>query len=181
MKLVNIPKYLDENVVKYINSLIQTTSEDDFSEDTFAEWLAKVDVENKNNPSGYLRSCFKKELDKGTFKPKAIVNYVPSVQPLINELRNKGIVVLADDTSWLKIVWEHIVNFKEINLNIVEPLNRKIVASVKTFAEYKEKLINAEELKPYDINWKLLEERVKIEILGWNKYLDELEKLESEG
>lgn len=182
MQLRNAPNYLDTNIVRYINSIIETTNENDFDENQFLEWLSLADVENKNNPSGYVRSCFKKELEKGTFKPKAKVEYLPNTQELINAIRDKGVCVLADDSVWLSVVWEYLL-WKEIDLNTCKRINHEVLDKLdnsKSFNDYKEQLMNSPLLKPYQINWKLVEEKCKIKILGWNKYLDELAKAESE-
>lgn len=182
MKLVNIPTYISVDVINYINGSLKTTNEDDFEEETFNEWLIIKDIEHKNNPSAYLRSCFKKELEKGTFKPKAKVNYIPNTQVLINAMRDKGICVMANDSVWLAVVWEHLL-WLEIDFKECQELNHKILDYMnenKSFDTYKKLLMNSNSLKKYDINWALLEEKVKIKILGWDKYLEYLESLESE-
>ena len=181
MKLVNIPTYISVDVINYINGTLKTTNEDDFEEETFNEWLIIKDIEHKNNPSAYLRSCFKKELEKGTFKPKAKVDYIPNTQVLINAMRDKGICVMSNDSVWLAVVWEYLINFKEIDFKECQELNHKILAYMnenKSFEEYKKLLMNSNSLKKYDINWALLEEKAKQEILGWDKYLESLESEE---
>lgn len=182
MKLNNKYEYLDINVINYINGILRITTNENFDEKEFVSWLSLADVESKNNPSGYVRSCFKKELEKGTFQPKAEVRYIPKTQELINAIRDKGICVLADESVWLSVVWEYLL-WKEIDLNTCIRINHEVLDKLdnsNSFNDYKEQLMNSPLLKPYQINWKLVEEKVKIKILGWNKYLDELEKLESE-
>lgn len=181
MKLVNIPNYISIDVINYINGTLKTTNEDDFEEETFNEWLIIKDIEHKNNPNAYLRSCFKKELEKGTFKPKAKVNYIPNTQVLINAMRDKGICVMANDSVWLSVVWEHIIKWKELDIEECQELNHKILDYMgenKTIEDYKKLLMNSNTLKPLNINWGLLEEVVKHKILGWEKYLESLESEE---
>ncbi len=180
MKLTNIPRYIDINVINYIDEITKRASSSDFDEKSFLNWLVEYDIGNKSNPSAYVKACFKKELDRGTFKPKPQVLYIPNTQVLINELREKGIAILADDSVWLNIVWEHLLNFKEGNLSELQQLNHKILKFMKTkeFSEYKELLMNSNTLKQYNINWKLLEMKVVARIKDWNSILDEFESEE---
>ena len=172
MKLVNVPSYIAVDVVNYIE---RVTTDDNFSEEVFNDWLFIKDVEHKNNPNAYIKSCFQKELDNGTFQPRAKVEYLPKTQVLINEMRDRGIAVLADDSVWLSVVWEHLVNFKEINLRELQVLNHKILEFMKTkeFSEYKELLMNSNTLKKYHINWKLIELKVDTKIKDWNSLLED--------
>lgn len=182
MKLNNIPTYINDITITYINGLLTMTDDEIFDEEVFQDWLLQKDIEHKNNPSAYLRSCFKKELDNGSYKPKVKLNYVPNTQVLINELRNRGICVLADDTVWLNVVWKHLINWQGINIKDCVELNHKILdymGDSKSFEDYKKLLIGSKTLKKYEINWNLLDEKVKMEILGWEDYLKSLE-LESE-
>ena len=175
MKLVNIPNYLDENIINYINRIIERLSSSDFEENSFLNWLYENDVESKNNPSAYIKKCFKEQLDLGTFKPKPKINYIPNTQVLANEMRDRGVVILADDSVWLSVVWEYLVNFKGVDLVELQDLNHKILNFMKTneFSEYKELLVNSNTLKKYDINWKLIELNVDMKIKDWNSLLDE--------
>ena len=177
-----MPNYIDINVINYINKILETMTEDDFDEKVFRDWLEIKDIEFKNNPNAYIKSCFKKELEKGTYKPKAKVEYVPNTQELINELRDRGMCILADESVWLSVVWGNIINIKDIDIKACKELNHKIIEYMgesKSFNDYKKLLMNSNTLKPYNINWGLLEEKTKLVILGWDKYLDEL-ALESE-
>ena len=181
MKLVNIPSYIDENAINYISIILEATNESDFDEEVFDEWLIMVDVEHKNNPSGYLRSCFKRELENGTYKPKAKVEFVPNTQEIINELRDRGMTILADDCVWLGVVLHHILNAKNMPISECKELQRKILTYMKnpkSFEEYKKLLMNANTLKQFNINWKLLEAKTQSHIETWNKLLDEIESEE---
>lgn len=110
----------------------------------------------------------------------AKVNYVPNVQPLINDLRDKKILILADDTVWLSVTWKHILNHTPIDLNECMALNHKIVAYMlshneRTFEEYKSLLKKSKALKEYEIDWKAIEDKVCVEIMAWNLKLSEME------
>lgn len=179
--ITDYPRYVDKELINYIDENVRA-SESDFDSERFNEWLIENNVESKNNPSAYIKACFKKEFERGTFRPRAKVSYVPNTQRLINELRDRGICVLADDSVWLSVVWKHLVNWKEINIKDCVELNHKILEYMgesQSFEDYKRLLMNSKTLKKYEINWNLLEEKVKFEILGWDNYLKELE-IESE-
>ena len=178
-KILDYPSFIDKSTILYI---AENTHEDDFDEEVFKEWLLIKDIEHKTSPNVYIKSCFKKELEKGTFRPRAKVSYVPNTQVLINEMRDRGVCVLADESVWLSVVWEHLVNMKDIDIKVCQDLNHKILNymdKTKSFDEYKRLLMNSKTLKQYNINWALLEEKTKMKILGWDNYLKDL--LESEG
>lgn len=180
-RLVNIPTYINEYVINYITEQVKLKSEEEFDEEMFVEWLKVNDIEHKNNPNGYIKSCFKKELDRGTFRGRAIVKYVPNTQVLINEMRDRGICVLADDSVWLGVIWGHLINFQSLSMSQCRSLNQKILnymGDSKSFSDYKKLLKNSQALKPLNINWEALEAVVEFEITKWNKTLDELESEE---
>jgi len=177
MKLVNTPSYINEYVINYINGILTMTKEEDFSEEVFNDWLVIKDIEQKNNPNAYLKSCFKKELDNGTFKPKAIVNYVPNTQVLINALRDKGVCVLADESVWLSVVWQNILNNNYLSIEECVELNRKILMYMRTatsFNQYKRLLMNSNTLKQFNINWDLINIKAQMVTGEWDKLLDEI-------
>jgi len=180
MKLLTIPNYLDIKVINYINRIVETTNENDFSEERFNEWLIEVEVESKANPSAYIRSCFKTELEKGTFRPRAKVEYIPNTQDLINQMRIKGICVLADESVWVSVLYKYLLNEKHVDSATCKKLNQSILNFMETkcFKEYKELVMNSNTLKPYDINWEYIEAETKAEINKWNAMLDDLESEE---
>lgn len=180
MKLINYPKYIDENVINHINSIINndTTNDDDFDENVFNQWLIEKNVESKKNPSAYIRSCFKAELEKGTFHRVEIkVNYVPNIQPLINDMREKGICVMANDSAYLSVVWEYIINVVGVEIDKCVELNRKIYQYMKpthTFEDYKIFLKNSKTLKPYNIDWDYVDKKAQELIDDWDAMLERM-------
>jgi hypothetical protein len=179
MKLIYYPSYIDNAVINYIATICEAISENDFDEERFKEWLDLNDVEHKTNPSAYVKACFKRELENGRFKPKPIVSYIPNTQELINEMRNKEIVILVDDTDWLNVAWWHILNEYKLPIDECKKLNRSILKYMKTkeFDEYKKLLMNSNTLKPLDIDWKMIEQEASVVHKNW---LDIMEELESE-
>ena len=119
-----------------------------------------------------------KKLDKTTFG-SANITYVPNTQPIINDLRDKKIVMLADDTVWLSVAWKIILNHTPIDVNEAIALNHKIIAYMlehneRTFEEYKSLLKKSKALRKYDIDWQSVEARVAVEIMIWNAKLEEM-------
>lgn len=177
-KLVNIPSYISIEVVNYINE--QLTNEEDFDSEVFNSWLVSKDIEHKNNPNAYIRSCFIKELQKGTFKPQPKVEYIPNTQVLINEMRDRGICVLANDSAYIYVLWKYIINEAKITIDECVRLNRTILSFMKrgqSFNEYKRLLKKSNTLKAYHINWDYIEDKTNELIKKWD---DTLEALESE-
>jgi len=180
MKLIYYPSYIDKAVINYIATICEAISESDFDEQRFKDWLDLNDVEHKTNPSAYVKACFKRELENGRFKPRAVVEYVPNTQELINEMRNKGIVILADDTDWLNVAWWHILNVKELPIEDCVKLNRSILNYMKTkeFSEYQKLLMNSNTLKPLDIDWDMIDKEASVVHKSWIDIIDELESEE---
>ena len=185
MKLVNIPNYLDQEVIKYIDVIVEAISESDFDEKMFLSWLVDNDVRNKSNPSAYIKACFKRELEAGTFRPmpKEEVHYLPNTQEFINEMRLRGICILADDSVYAKVLFEYLLNDLEIDSEILRKLNHKILKYMKqgqSFNDYKELLKQSNTLKDHKIDWEYIEKQALKEIKEWNDLLDDIEKYESE-
>ena len=182
MKLVNIPSYIDEHVINYIDEKTKRASSSEFDENSFLDWLEEYGVKDKQNPSAYIKACFKKELDRGTFKPKAKVKYMPNTQVLINEMRDRGICVLADEYVWVDVLFNYLLNEKKIDGATCRELNHLILnyMTTKDFREYKELLMKSKTLKPIGVDWEYIENKTKASVQEWNAMLDDIEKLESE-
>ena len=147
----------------------------------FKSWLSfnLVNFKSKTNQTSYFKKSFENELKKGTFKVSAKVDYLPNTQELINEMRNKGIVILADDTDWLNVAWWHILNETKLPMSECMKLNRTILRYMKTekFSEYQKLLMNSNTLKPLGIDWKTIEQEA---IVARRHWIDIMEELESE-
>ena len=180
MKLVNIPKYIAKDITDYIELNVR---DDDFDENRFIDWLFEKDIEHKTNPKAYIKMCLKKEIEAGTFKPKAKVEYIPNTQPLLNDMRDKGICVLADDSVWVNVLFGYLLNNKKVDGGTCRTLNKKILdyMTTKSFSEYKDLIMKSNTLKPYDIDWNYIERETQRINKEWNGLLDDMDKsLESE-
>ena len=179
MKLVNIPSYLDKELINYIDENTKRASASDFDETSFLNWLYENDIKSKGNPSAYVKSCFVKELEAGTFRPQPKVEYMPNTQVLLNEMRDREIVLLADDVVFVNVLFNYLLN-KGVDGGTCRELNRKILSYMKThdFREYKELIKQSNTLKQYNIDWKHIDKEVKKDIKEWNDLLNELESEE---
>ena len=177
MKLLHIPNYITKDVVNYIELNVD---DDDFDEKVFIEWLFDKDIEHKANPNAYLKSCLKKEIKAGTFKPQPKVSYVPNTQVLINEMRERGICVLADESVWVNVLFTYLLNEKEVDEATCRTLNKQVLNYMETkcFGEYKDLLMKSKTLLPYGIDWEYIEKKTETEIRKWNDLLDDLESEE---
>lgn len=147
--------------------------------DKFESWF-KFNLQtfiSKTNQTSYFKKALTNEIQKGSFKVNHI-EYLPSIQPFINALKDKGIVILADDSGYLSVLWEELFNKYKIDADAARKLNRRILEYMKpgqTFADYKELLKKSNTLKPYGIIWEEIDEKANQFNGNWNKMLDEME------
>ena len=129
MKLTKEYSYLNNIVLTHINDLIKDLTDSDFDEERFNWWLEEKKISTKNNPSAYVKSCFKKELELGTFtKPEAPdVEYVPATQIFFNQLREKGIQVIPEDTMYIDCTFSYLLNNGILTVDELRALNQNIV------------------------------------------------------
>ena len=102
--------YLDEITNSFINSFI---NDNNFDLEIFNKWVNDNYIKTKNNPNAYVRKIFQKELEKGTFMnntPK--IEYVPSCTLLFNAMREKGIKVIPNDTLYIQIFENYLLDKK---------------------------------------------------------------------
>ena len=149
--------------------------------DKFSSWLSfNLDnFKSKTNQASYFKKSFLNELDKGTFKLVKI-HYLPNIQPLINEMRERNMMILAEDTAYLYVMFDYLLNAKKIDINIISLLNRKVLSYMsddQTFADYKKLLKSANTLKPYNIEWELIDKQTTEFNEQWNLMLDKLESV----
>ena len=157
--LSNKYTYLDERIIDYINYL--TKDKSDFDETMFSEWLAKNDVENKNNPSGYIRSCFKKELENGTFKPKPqerlddfeiLASVMPTLYkylPMFDIDVKQG---FDDETFFVENLQLYLIKNKILTIDELNILNSKVMSYIADFenpklTDYRENIKKSQLLK----------------------------------
>lgn len=143
--------------------------------DKFNTWLQfnLQTFQTKTNISSYFQKSFLNELKKGTFKVVK-VNHLPNTQAFLNELRDIGISISADDSAYMWVLWEELLT--KIPSDMASKLNHQIVSYMKTneFAEYKELIQKSNTLKPYKVNWELINRKTEDFIRYWNDTLNEL-------
>ncbi len=134
MELKQEYTYLSKTVVDIINRLIKDLT--DFDEDKSLNWLIEKNIESKNNPSAYVRSCFKKELESGRFKTDEeelsdTESICLSMQPLYNVMHDIGIKELGDSTFFAEEANLYILKHKILSIDELRELNHKIVLYMK--------------------------------------------------
>lgn len=159
MKLTKEYSYLNNIVLTYINDLIKDLT--DFDEERFNFWLEEKKIATKQNPSAYVKSCFKKELDLGTFtKPEEPeIEYVPATQSFFNDLRSVGIKVIPEDTMQIDVTFSYLLNNKILTPNELISLNRNIVNYMvslnkpQTTSDFLDLMRKSKTLKGRFIDW----------------------------
>lgn len=135
---------------------------------------------SKTNQNTYFKKSFLNELEKGTFEYIRL-HYIPNTQPFINDLRNKGICVLANDCAYLFVIWDNLINYCKVPVDVARELNRKILNYLtpnNNFEDYKALLRKSKTLSTYNIDWNKVEDETNKFIADWNKTLDELGDLD---
>ena len=159
MKLTKEYSYLNNIVLTHINDLIKDLT--DFDEERFNFWLEEKKIATKQNPSAYVKSCFKKELDLGTFtKPEEPeIEYVPATQSFFNDLRSVGIKVIPEDTMQIDVTFSYLLNNKILTPNELISLNRNIVDYMvglnkpQTTSDFLDLMRKSKTLKGRFIDW----------------------------
>lgn len=159
MKLTKEYSYLNNIVLTHINDLIKDLT--DFDEERFNFWLEEKKIATKQNPSAYVKSCFKKELELGTFtKPEAPeIEYVPATQTFFNDLRSAGIKVIPEDTMQIDVTFSYLLNNKILTPNELISLNRSIVDYMvslnkpQTTSDFLDLMRKSKTLKGRFIDW----------------------------
>lgn len=171
----------------FSSSLINSCDElvayvrEDLDLDKFKAWLEfnSNNFKSKTNQVSYFKKSFLNELDKGTFDIIK-VEYIPNTQALLNEMRARGICVLADEGVWVNVLFDYLLNEKKVDLDTCATLNHKVLdyMSNQEFSNYKELIKSSNTLKKYQIDWELIEKRTRNEIDKWNDLLEETESEE---
>ena len=132
--------------------------------------------QNKQNQTSYFKKAFINELNKGTFKVEEIT-YIPNTQEFINELRLNGMVLLADDTVYLSVLWEELLNTYKMPEDAARELNRNIInyKPEQTFSEYKELIKKSNTIKALNVDWNLIEQKAAKLNMSWDELLNDLE------
>ena len=185
MKLTKEYSYLNDIVLTHINDLIKDLT--DFDEERFNFWLEEKKISSKNNPSAYVKSCFKKELELGTFtKPEAPeIEYVPATQTFINSLREKGIKIIPEDTMHIDVAFSYLLNNGILTPDELRALNQSIVDYMvglnkpQTTSDFLELMRKSKTLKGRFVDWVAIGKEAADLNAEWDRLLKELEDHES--
>ena len=180
MKLTKEYSYLNDIVLTHINDLIKDLT--DFDEERFNFWLEEKKISSKNNPSAYVKSCFKKELELGTFtKPEAPeIEYVPATQTFINSLREKGIKIIPEDTMQIDVTFSYLLNNLILTPDELRQLNQNIVDYMvslnkpQTTSDFLELMRKSKTLKGRFIDWVAIGKEAQELNEEWDRLLAEL-------
>lgn len=162
-------KYIDKQLKEYIETIL-AKSDCDFDENKFNQWLIKNDVEHKTNPSAYIKACFKKELEQGTFKPIKVDDYnqteiLAKIMPhLYKHLPIFGIqqqVGFLDETFFIETTQLYIYEHQILTIEELIKLNDKVmgyIAGLKTpkLTDYRKYIKKAQALKNV-VDWAEIE------------------------
>lgn len=178
MKLEKQYPFLNETVIALINDLTKDLT--DFDEERFDFWLKDKKISTKQNPSVYVKSCFKKELDLGTFtKPESPeIEYVPPTVPFYNHLREAGIKVRGEDQFLLEESFTYLVGNNIITYEELATLNSQIIEYLLTLPEEKRNtdefiklLMKSKTLSGRFIDWNEIGNRAKKDEEEWEKLM----------
>ena len=147
--------------------------------DKFKTWFDyNLDkFKDKSNQNQYFKKSFANELSKGTFTLNKVY-YVPATEPMVNELRSKGIVLLADDTAYLYTMWEELLNHYKVPRDVCVQINRYAINNLiitSDFNHYKKLVKESALLVNYKVDWAAINKKTSDFIAKWNETLDELE------
>lgn len=186
MKLTKEYSYLNNIVLTHINDLIKDLT--DFDEERFNFWLEEKKIATKQNPSAYVKSCFKKELDLGTFtKPEEPeIEYVPATQSFFNDLRSVGIKVIPEDIMQIDVTFSYLLNNKILTPNELISLNRNIVDYMvslnkpQTTSDFLDLMRKSKTLKGRFIDWVAIGKEAQRLNKEWERLLAEIKGDEDE-
>ena len=188
MLIGNYP-YLDKSILDYID--FYTKDRTDFDERMFSDWIAKSEVNNKNNPSGYIKSCFRKELEKGTFKPQPIKKFnetellamiMPTLYKYLPMFDCDLANAFGDETFFVENLQIYIYKHNILTIDELNDLNDKVMSYIVALDEpkltdYREYIKKAQLLKG-KVNWteiEKIEARERKEFDDLMKWVEERE------
>ena len=180
--LTNKYTYLDESVITFINNKINNRK--DFNEDKFIDWLQSNDVESKNNPSSYVRSCFMKELNDGTFfkseeEVKETKYFTISGCSFYQFARKEGVDITVEQTGYLDIFFEYLINNKIMTPEEVREGNHKILKFMldnkyTSGDQFIDLWKNSKTLRNKVIDYQLIQTKYEELIKEWKELMDDI-------
>ena len=139
----------------------------------FKTWLSAnlTKFKSKDNPNTYFKKSFETEYNKGTFD---LSIQIPNTQVLINAIREKGIKMSNNDSAFLSVLYDYLLNNLKVDRQVLIDLNRHLIDYLQegqSFNQYKDYLKRSKTLRSYKIEWDYLEEKTKILIKCWEEML----------
>lgn len=140
-------------------------------------WLAEKNLAFKSNPVAFLKKAFVEELNKGTFDKGGQHCYLP---PLLNALEKHGIKVIKQDTEYMSIMFDYLINQEimtnqeliEFNHKAIKYLANKGMTTSEFITLWKKSKIGKER----QINWVEIDHLAEQQQEKWVELIKELEK-----
>ncbi|MCK9577026.1 MAG: hypothetical protein M0R51_14075 [Clostridia bacterium] len=144
-------------------------------------WLKTLDFATIKNPLAYLQRAFPNQFDKGVFDVKEEKKPIIETTSLFEALRANGIRVLPEDTVYIDVMLNTLLDF-DFSVNDIKDLNRKVIEHMlkskdntsTAFIEYYKK---AKKIKGNTDYWLKVEKLAKEEDAELNYILKGLEHL----
>ncbi len=162
--------------------LLKASSIKKIDKDQVIKWLKTLDFTTIKNPLAYLTKAFPNQFNKGLFDAKLSNKPTVDSTSLFDSLRASGIRVLPEDTIYIDIMLNTLLEFdfsikeiKELNHSVVEHMKKKNCNISTDFIEYYKK---SRKLKNKTDYWTKVEMKAKQEEADLNYILKGLEHLD---
>lgn len=149
--------------------------------DKVINWLKTLDFTTIKNPLAYLSRAFPNQFDKGAFDVKAEKKPIIETTSLFEALRANGIRVLPEDTVYIDVMLNTLLDFgfsakeiKDLNRRVIEHMMKNKSDTSTEFIEYYKK---ARRIKSNTDYWLKVEKLVKDEETELNYIMKGLEHL----
>lgn len=172
------------NIDTVIDSILINVKEE-LDINKFKDWCMLVDFNSKTNPISYFRKVFLMEYKRGRFvkeeesieQPK--IEYSPSIQPLFNAMREKGIVVKQEDTIFIDILMRYLLKNNILSTEEITDLNHTAVGFVSkldnpTSKEFVELWRNSRTLRNKKVDFTDIDEEYEKALHEWEELTKEI-------
>lgn len=167
-------KYIDNQLKEYIEAIL-AKSDCDFDENKFNQWLIKNDVEHKTNPSAYIKACFKRELEQGTFKPIKLDVYdqteiLAKIEPHLYKHLNRHLEKFGikqgggfgDEIFFVESLQLYIYEHQILTIEELIKLNDKVMGYITSLekpkiTDYRKYIKKAKAIKD-KVDWAMMDE-----------------------
>lgn len=162
-------KYIDKQLKEYIETIL-AKSDCDFDENKFNQWLIKNDVEHKTNPSAYIKACFKRELEQGTFKPINETEILAKIMPHLYKHLNRNLEKFGikqwegfgDETFFVESLQLYIYEHQILTIEELIKLNDMVMGYITSLekpkiTDYRSYIKKAKAIKD-EVDWAMIDE-----------------------